>query len=140
MSRGARSALLALVAATAAAVAFAALRPDAGADPAPGPIAVAPAAGTAAAPTAPAPVLLVRVRAGEPVGGVAALSARSGDRVRFAVLSDAADELHLHGVDLTRELAPGRRALVSFRADAEGVFEVELHGSGRQVAELTIAP
>ncbi|MBA3326761.1 MAG: hypothetical protein H0T43_00465 [Solirubrobacterales bacterium] len=53
---------------------------------------------------------------------------------------DTSDGVHLHGYDLTEDLAPGRRARFSFDADAEGVFEVELEGAGVQIAELRVGP
>jgi len=48
--------------------------------------------------------------------------------------------VHLHGYDISRDMKPGSRARFSFEANAEGVFEVELHGPGTQIAELTVEP
>ena len=50
-----------------------------------------------------------------------------GDTVRIVVTSDAPDEIHLHGYDITRNAAPGRPARFQFKADAEGAFEIESH-------------
>jgi hypothetical protein len=80
------------------------------------------------------------VRNGAPVGGVQELTFEAGERVRFRVRSDSADELHVHGYDEERELPAGRTVTVAFPADIEGGFEAELHGSGEQVAELRIEP
>jgi len=80
------------------------------------------------------------VRDGRPVGGVQELTFKSGEQVRFEVRSDTADELHVHGYDVERELPAGRAVRVSFPATIEGVFEAELHESGEQVAELRVEP
>jgi hypothetical protein len=56
------------------------------------------------------------------------------------VTADAADEAHLHGYDITKELGPGKTARFRFKADIEGVFELELHHSGAQLAKITVEP
>jgi hypothetical protein len=90
----------------------------------------------AAKPVVPAIV----VRDGAPVGGVQELSFEAGERIRFDVRSDSADELHVHGYDVERALPAGRTVRVDFPASIEGLFEAELHGSGEQIAELRIEP
>jgi hypothetical protein len=82
----------------------------------------------------------ITVRNGRPVGGVKELSFDSGDRVRFIVTSNVADEVHVHGYDITRDVRPGRSTRFSFPARLEGVFEVELHDAERQIAELRVSP
>ena len=80
------------------------------------------------------------VRNGEPLGGIAELEYDAGERVRFRVSSDKADEVHVHGYDVEEEIPAGGAATVSFTADIEGIFEVELHGSEKQIAELRVNP
>ena len=80
------------------------------------------------------------VRDGEPVGGVRTISVKAGEQVRLAVTSDAPDEVHVHGYDLTEDVTPGQAARLRFPADLEGVFEVELEESHVQVAELEVEP
>lgn len=80
------------------------------------------------------------VRGGEPVGGIEELSYESGEQIRFAVRSDTADELHIHGYDIERELPAGRKVVVQFPASIEGIFEAELHESDTRIAELRIEP
>lgn len=80
------------------------------------------------------------VRDGEPIGGVADLTYDQGERVRFRVTSDAAEEIHLHGYDISEEVAPGGSVTFDFPAELEGVFEVELEGQATQIAELTVNP
>lgn len=94
------------------------------------------ARGAGGAPAAPTIV----VRGGKPVGGVEELDFEAGETVRFAVRSDAPDELHVHGYDVEKELPAGRTVTVEFPASIEGVFEAELHESGEQIAELRIEP
>jgi len=96
-------------------------------------------AGAASKPAKPATPTIV-VRGGKPVGGVKELDFEAGDTVRFAVRSDASEELHVHGYDIERELPAGRKVVVQFPADIEGIFEAELHPSDTQIAELRIEP
>jgi hypothetical protein len=99
-----------------------------------GPTATAPAATPEPAAT------LLRVRGGNPVGGVKTIEVEKGDTLRFTVSSDQSDEVHVHGYDLERPVGPDAPARFSFTADADGIFEVELHGSGAQIASLEVQP
>jgi hypothetical protein len=85
-------------------------------------------------------VTRVRVRGGAPVGGVERIRVESGDTVRFTVSADSADEVHVHGYDIERQVGPGKTARFRFPARLEGLFEVELHGSGAEIAELEVRP
>lgn len=80
------------------------------------------------------------VRHGEPVGGVEELEYDSGDQIRFEVSSDVAEEIHVHGYDLMQDVAAGGVASFDFPAEIEGIFDVELEGSGEQIAELRVNP
>ena len=77
---------------------------------------------------------------GKPVGGIAEISVDEGDQVRFDVKSAVADEVHVHGYDVEREVPAGGTGALAFTADIEGLFEVELHHSGEQIAELRVNP
>lgn len=83
---------------------------------------------------------VVTYRDGAPVGGLERLEFAKGETVRFSVASDVAEEIHLHGYDLYRDVPAGGRARFAFEADIEGIFEVEMHGSAVQVAELRVEP
>jgi heme/copper-type cytochrome/quinol oxidase subunit 2 len=61
-----------------------------------------------------------------------------GEKVRIRVEADRNEEVHLHGYDLSREVAPGRPAVLDFTADAPGVFEVELEQARLKVFELQV--
>lgn len=112
---------------------------------------------TTAAQTAPAPtttekaarngyggtdasVPTIVVRNGEPAGGVQELEYSAGDEVRFRVSSNRADEVHVHGYDIEKEIPAGGSATLSFPAEIEGIFEVELHEGEAQIAELRVNP
>ena len=82
----------------------------------------------------------VVVRDGEPVGGVEELEYDAGDRIRFEVSSDVADEVHVHGYDLSQNVAAGGTVSFDFPADIEGIFEVELEGRAEQILELRVNP
>lgn len=83
----------------------------------------------------------IRVRAGQRVGPVKKIKLRKGERVRVEVHgSGSPDEAHLHGYNLTRRLAPGRPARFSFLARLEGIFELELHSTHLQLAQLRVEP
>lgn len=80
------------------------------------------------------------VRNGEPVGGVAELTYSAGDEVKFKVRSDVADEVHVHGYDLSKDVEAGGTVSFSFPAELEGIFEVELEERAEQIAELRVNP
>ena len=80
------------------------------------------------------------VEGGRPAGGVEELEFDAGDRVRFEVDSDVADEVHVHGYDVSQDVTPGKPIAFDFPAEIEGVFEVELEDSHIQIAELTVNP
>ena len=78
------------------------------------------------------------VEGGQPVGGTQTLSADLGAPVVFDVTTDEADELHIHGYDKTVELPAGTPTRVEFTADIPGVFEIELHHAGTEIAQLRV--
>jgi hypothetical protein len=80
------------------------------------------------------------VEGGKPRGGVKRLSFGRGDRIQFVVRSDVADEVHVHGYDISKDVPAGGSVRFSFPARLEGVFEVELEGRHEQIAELRVNP
>ncbi|MGB0872670.1 MAG: hypothetical protein ACPGYP_05980 [Solirubrobacterales bacterium] len=61
-----------------------------------------------------------------------------GETIRFAVENDVADEVHVHGYDKTMELPANRRKTMRFKADIEGIFEIELENSGQPIGTLKV--
>ena len=62
------------------------------------------------------------------------LTFNQGDTVRFRVVSDKAEEVHIHGYDIKKELEPNKIATVSFKATITGIFEIEFEGSATRSA------
>lgn len=75
---------------------------------------------------------------GAPKDGIVRQTVQKGDRVVLVVTSDVADEIHLHGYDLSRDVAAGGTARLPFTANLPGRFEVELESRGVQIADLTV--
>jgi hypothetical protein len=91
-------------------------------------------------PPSPPPIANVRVKNGKPVGGIQDLEFAKGDTVQFAVTSDVADEVHVHGYDLMKDVKPGHPVTFKFPGKIDGEFEVELEGRGEQIASLKVTP
>lgn len=98
------------------------------------------AAGGEGSTAAGAGATTIVVREGEPVGGVAELEYDAGEEVRFAVRSDTAEEIHVHGYDLSKDVPAGGTVRFAFPAEIEGIFEIELEELGVQIAELQVNP
>ena len=73
-------------------------------------------------------------------GRVRTLTFKEGETVRFRVRNPEAEKIHVHGYDVTKEIEPNKTATVSFKATITGIFEIELHGSAEQIAELKVEP
>ena len=68
------------------------------------------------------------------------LSFDQGDTVRFRVRHGDAEEVHIHGYDIKKELAANETADVSFEASISGIFEIELEHSGTPLGRLKVEP
>jgi hypothetical protein len=90
--------------------------------------------------TASGNVPTIVVRGGEPVGGVQELEYSAGEEVRFRVSSDKAEEIHVHGYDLAKDVPAGGTVEFAFPAELEGIYEAELEQLGVQIAELQVNP
>ena len=102
-----------------------------------------PTASTGSTSTATTPepaVQTVRVVNGQPAGGIKTISYTKGDQVRLKVVSDTADEIHVHGYDLMKDVTAGGSVEFDFEATIEGRFEVELENAGTQIAMLEVDP
>ena len=89
------------------------------------------------APAGPA-TISIEIKGGQPVGGIQRTTVKKGQVVNLVVRSDVADEVHLHGYDLHKNVKAGGSATIAFRADIAGVFEAELESRKLQVLELTV--
>jgi hypothetical protein len=95
---------------------------------------------TSTQPAAPPAPRTVRVVGAKPQGGVQKLSFDKGDQIRFRVVSDTADEIHVHGYDLMKDVPAGGSVSFSFKGSIDGRFVVELENHGEQIAELDVQP
>jgi FtsP/CotA-like multicopper oxidase with cupredoxin domain len=83
----------------------------------------------------------IRIVDGAVPGGEPKITVSKGDVARFEVRSDAPDDIHLHGYDITKPVAPGQPARFRVDADIEGVFEIEAHDLGHVVVgTLVVEP
>ena len=133
----------AITAVVLAALAFIALKPDdkPGTDkPGPAVTATSSSAVTATTTTTAPKTTVIRVKGGEPVGGVTNITVKQGTTMRFTVVADAPEEVHVHGYDVAKVVGPGNDAVYVLPAKINGVFEVELEKSAVQIAKLTVEP
>jgi hypothetical protein len=84
-------------------------------------------------PTPPPPPLLES-------GKVRELEFTQGERIRFRVRSEVDEEIHVHGYDEYRDIPAGRTVTVAFPAELTGIFEIEFHNSGEEIASLKVEP
>jgi FtsP/CotA-like multicopper oxidase with cupredoxin domain len=82
----------------------------------------------------------VTVVNGKPDGGVKTITYKKGDTVDLTVESDTADEIHIHGYDLHKDVAKGGSVHFTFPASIDGKFVVELEAKGEQIASLQVEP
>jgi cytoskeletal protein RodZ len=90
-------------------------------------------------PTVPA-AQTINVVNGQPQGGVKTVTFKKGDQAVLKVNSDTADEIHVHGYDLMKDVEKGGSVTFTFKATIDGRFEVELEDAGTQIANLEVTP
>ena len=73
-------------------------------------------------------------------GKVTKLRYTEDETVRFRVRSEEAEEVHVHGYNLKKDLEPGQTATMSFKATITGIFEIEFEHSAEQIGELRVDP
>lgn len=69
----------------------------------------------------------------------ASINVKAGQTVLITAVSDAADEVHVHGYEKQLPLTPGKPASVKFVANMKGTFEIETHESNKLVAKLVVS-
>ena len=96
--------------------------------------------GTTEAPpstTEPTGLVEFRVVAG---GAIERGKVRTGRKVRIVATADAEDEVHLHGYDLSAEVAAGKESEIEFEATIPGQFELELENRHQLIGILEVGP
>lgn len=86
------------------------------------------------------PVHRITVKNAKPVGGIEQIKVNKGDQIRLVIKSDTADEIHIHGYDLHKDVEAGGSARFAFKATSDGNYEIELEGRKEQIAQLTVEP
>lgn len=92
-------------------------------------------AGTAVSPNAS-----VTIVDGWRESGPEMIRVTQGDAVAIRFISNQADELHLHGYDITVPLVPGKPAMLMFVAEHPGRFGYELHQAHREIGVIEVYP
>lgn len=64
---------------------------------------------------------------------------KRGQTVALTVTTDVAEELHIHGEDITKELPANTSVTVTFEAKQTGAFEVELERSHVELLQLQVS-
>ena len=82
----------------------------------------------------------VTVVNGKADGGIKTITYNKGDTVDLTVNSDTADEIHIHGYDLHKDVPKGGSVHFTFPASIDGKFVVELENAGEQIASLQVEP
>ena len=70
----------------------------------------------------------------------AEVSVTEGNHVNLQISSDHPIELHLHGYDLEKEVAPGEPAELAFDATITGRFAIEDHNTETELGVLLVQP
>jgi hypothetical protein len=73
-------------------------------------------------------------------GEIQKITVKKGDEVTIRATAKTADELHVHGYDKEIEIPAGKTVTLRFRANIDGAFPIELHGSDEQIGELVVNP
>lgn len=97
-----------------------------------------PSPSATATPTPAGTTFNVTYAGGQVSGDTGRVQAALNDTVNIIVTSDVADEIHLHGYDVSVDVAPGTAATLTFQASIPGIFEVELEELGTQLLSLQV--
>jgi hypothetical protein len=84
--------------------------------------------------------VFIQVADGARVGGEGRIEAKKGDTVRIEIQVDAPQEVHIHGYELEKEATPNKPAVFKFKADLEGIFDLESHLNDVVLAKLVVEP
>lgn len=88
--------------------------------------------------SASAVTIRVEVKAGKVISGGGKHPVALHSDLVLEIVSDKADEVHIHGYDKEAEVAAGKPTRIEFTANIPGEFEVELHHSEVELCELQV--
>jgi hypothetical protein len=87
------------------------------------------------------------VKGGDVEGGARDVTVNKGDHVTLEATANFDFALHLHGYEIEKEGKPGQTVRISFPANIDGEFEIEVHhlvhgqeASAVQVGTLKVNP
>lgn len=80
------------------------------------------------------------VRDGRRVSGPELVTARVGETLRLRVRSNRADELHVHGYEVSRELPADHLVVLELPLAMSGRFDIELHAAHQVLTVLEVQP
>ena len=83
--------------------------------------------------------LHLTVKGSSVTGDTGTVDVKLGRPVELTVTSDVADEVHVHGVDVGREVPAGGTVVLTFTQTAPGRFEVELERRKRVLTRLQVS-
>jgi hypothetical protein len=82
----------------------------------------------------------ITVEGGQPKGGVQEMKVKKDGQVHLTVDSDTADEIHVHGYNLMKDVEKGGSVKFDFKATIDGRFEIELENAKVQIGDLSVEP
>ena len=82
--------------------------------------------------------LTLTVSGSKVTGDTPLVQLRTGQAVRLVVTSDVADEVHVHGADVSQDVEAGGTAVLEFTQRSPGRFEVELESARRVLTRLQV--
>jgi hypothetical protein len=88
--------------------------------------------------TAPAGRVVDYAYRGGSVTGEGRVTIKLGEQLTVRVVSDVAEQVHVHTYDLTADLEPEAPGRLTFTADIPGVHEVELEHSHLRLFSLEV--
>ncbi|HEX2087485.1 MAG TPA: hypothetical protein VHF89_17510 [Solirubrobacteraceae bacterium] len=82
----------------------------------------------------------IAIEGGRPAGEARTLRYERGDTIALRFRADRAEEVHIHGFDETVQVPNRGAAVTRFKANIEGIFDIEAHRTGEVLAKLEIRP
>ena len=113
--------------------------PTPGSSPDPALTTTSPESTASAEPAADVQRLHLTVKGSSVTGDTGTVDVKLGKPVELTVTSDVADEVHVHGVDIGKDVPAGGTVVIDFTQDAPGRFEVELESRKRVLTRLQVS-
>lgn len=85
-------------------------------------------------------VVPIELKKGEVTGGPKVIKLKVGDVVTLRILSDAADEIHLHGYNKRMRVKPGVESELSVHLNRSGRFVMEAHKTHVELGAIEVYP